>query len=119
MWALLTEWLAVRGEEGVPNVFCVVRKGENLDVSTPLTGNSIYQILRRCGTAAGVADFSPHEMRRTFATRMFEDGAAINIVRQAMGHRSVVTTPRYAKRSEKEVRRFAAKVKIQFLDYRV
>ena len=47
VWTLFTEWLAVRGEDGAPNVFCVVRKGENLDVRMPLTGNSIYQILRR------------------------------------------------------------------------
>ncbi|MBS5492923.1 MAG: site-specific integrase [Sutterella wadsworthensis] len=33
----------------------------------------------------GVDAFSPHDLRRTFATRLLEYGTDINIVRQAIG----------------------------------
>ena len=54
--------------------------------------------------------FTPHDLRRTFATRLLESGADINTVRQAMGHSSVVTTRRYDKRDEHLVEEATRKV---------
>lgn len=112
VWKLLDRWLSLRGREGCPNLICGIRKGDKLNSAKPLTGNSIYMILRRRGVAAGISKFAPHDMRRTFATRMFEQGADINIVRKALGHSSITTTERYDKRDEEEVRRYAALIQV-------
>lgn len=42
----------------------------------------------------------PHDFRRTFATRLFEQGLDIREVQALMGHASPETTARYDKRSE-------------------
>lgn len=112
VWSLIRRWRIIRGEGGCSNLFCAIRKGDHLITAKPISGNSVYQILRRRGTAAGVRNFTPHDMRRTFATRMFESGADINIVRKALGHSSILTTQRYDKRGEEQVRNFATLIKV-------
>lgn len=42
----------------------------------------------------------PHDFRRTFATRLLEQGYDLREVQRLMGHESVSTTERYDKRSE-------------------
>ena len=42
----------------------------------------------------------PHDFRRTFATRLLEQGYDLREVQVLMGHESVATTERYDKRSE-------------------
>ena len=43
---------------------------------------------------AGITDISTHNMRKTFATRLFSRGAAITDVQHLLGHASVKTTER-------------------------
>ena len=61
---------------------------------------------------SGVEDFSPHDLRRTFATRLLGAGTDINLVRKAMGHASVLTTQRYDKREDEEVEEATRKILI-------
>ena len=107
-WDLLHRWVALRGTDGCRELICA----GNIDPFTPVTGNSIYQMLRTLALRADVGTFKPHDLRRTFATRMFEVGADINIVRQAMGHTSIATTQRYDKRDQTAVKRFASHLEI-------
>ena len=107
-WELIRQWIALRGTDGFRELICSVRKGGHIDANTPVTGNSIYQMLRSLALECDVGLFKPHDLNRTFATRMFEAGADINIVRKAMGHSSVETTQRYDKQEEWEVERYAS-----------
>ena len=51
-----------------------------------------------------LSPLSPYcHLRRTFATRLLEHGTDINIVHQAMGHASVLTTQKYDKRDQSVV----------------
>ena len=102
-WEKLRAWLVVRGSEGCSALFVAVKKGNNVQVNWPMTANAIYQILRIRAKKTGVDAFSPHDLRRTFATRLLERGTDINIVRQAMGHASVLTTQKYDKRDQSVV----------------
>jgi len=43
---------------------------------------------------AGVTNVSPHNLRKTFATRLLSRGAAITDVQHLLGHASVKTTER-------------------------
>ena len=102
-WEKLQTWLSVRGTEGCASLFVAVKKTNNIQVNWPLTADAIYQILRIRARETGVDAFSPHDLRRTFATRLLERGTDINTVRQAMGHASVLTTQKYDKRDQSVV----------------
>lgn len=102
-WERLADWLAIRGTEGCDNVFVAVKKGDNIQPFWPISASAIYQLLRARAIESRISAFTPHDLRRTFATRLLDAGADINTVRQAMGHASIITTQRYDKRDEHRV----------------
>ena len=110
VWCRLEDWLKVRGEEGCENVFVAIKKGDNIQPYWAITASAIYQLLKSRAGDSQVSAFTPHDLRRTFATRLLESGADINTVRQAMGHASVITTQRYDKRAEVIVEEATRKV---------
>jgi len=98
-YAALADWLAVRGNGAGP-LFWHVGKGGRL-VNRRLTTQAIYTILADRAQAANVADFSPHDLRRTFAGDLLDAGADIAVVQRLMGHASVNTTAGYDRRGER------------------
>lgn len=56
---------------------------------------AIFKMIEKRAKAAGIEKFTPHGLRRTFATRTLDVGADISIVKEAMGHSSINTTQRY------------------------
>lgn len=72
-----------------------------------MTDQAIYHILGTRRLEAGVASFAPHDLRRSFATMMFENGEDIVTVKDAMGHASVVTTQQYDKRPHDRLKKAA------------
>ena len=109
-WERLADWLAIRGTEGCDNVFVAVKKGDNIQPFWPISASAIYQLLRARAIESRISAFTPHDLRRTFATRLLDAGADINTVRQAMGHSSVITTQRYDQRGERTVEEATRKV---------
>jgi integrase len=99
----LDDWLEIRGLEPGP-LFYPVNKSGHL---TPrrMTNQAVYNVLLKRGKQAGVAGFSPHDLRRTFISDLLDAGADISTVAKLAGHASVTTTARYDRRPE------AAKVK--------
>ncbi|WP_324019903.1 tyrosine-type recombinase/integrase [Pantoea sp. JZ29] len=69
--------------------------------SQPLTTTGLTGILEQLQHDAGIAWFTPHDMRRTFITRLLEQGVDINTVRQLAGHSDISTTTRYDCRDER------------------
>ena len=107
VWEYLSKWLTLRentSSVGILNVFCAIYKGGHLDTSRPLTESAVYSMLRNLADEAGIAAFTPHDLRRTFATRLFENGNDANVVRENMGHASILTTQRYDKRDKDKAR---------------
>jgi len=45
---------------------------------------------------AGVQDFTWHDLRHTFASRLVMSGEGLRMVQEVLGHRSITTTCRYA-----------------------
>ena len=52
---------------------------------------------KRIKTAAGLDDIRPHDLRRTLGSYMAINGASLNIVGAALGHRQASTTQVYAR----------------------
>ncbi len=57
---------------------------------------------------AGIPRITFHDLRHTFATRLVELGYDIAIIRSLLGHRSIVTTQRYAHPQERTKRKALA-----------
>ena len=70
-----------------------------------LSSHSIYEIIRHRAEQAGIEACRPHDLRRTFVTKLLEAGVDINTTRQLVGHTDIQTTARYDLRDEKSQKR--------------
>ena len=104
--------MAVRGREPGP-LFCRISKGGNIAVCG-MTPGAVLLILRKRATQAGVADFSPHDVRRSFISELLDAGADIATVQQLAGHSNVQTTARYDRRGEVGKRKAAELLHVPF-----
>jgi integrase/recombinase XerD len=69
----LSDWISLRGSE-VGALFCPVNKGDRIAFRR-LTDQAVLGIVRKRGEEAGVARFSPHDLRRTFVSDLLDAGA--------------------------------------------
>ena len=111
-WNALENWIAIRGTEGCPFVFTAIHRSNKIRVDHSLSTMAVWQIICKRGSALGLNHFTPHDLRRTFATRMLDLGADLDTIREAMGHNSVQTTQRYVKNAEQRVRRYASRMSV-------
>jgi integrase len=52
---------------------------------------------------AGITDFRWHDLRHTFATWLRQEGAPLEVVQRALGHKHITTTMRYAHVADREL----------------
>jgi len=95
---IIYTWLDERGLAPGP-LFLRARKGNRL-VNEPISGQTIYDIIIRRYKEAGLKRLTPHDLRRTFATKLLENGEDVFLVQDLMGHSSVETTKNYDRRAE-------------------
>ena len=70
----------------------------------PITAQSIYKALSKRCLEAGIEEASPHDLRRTFATNMLNEGIDTITLQRMMGHASLETTKKYDMQGEDAMR---------------
>ncbi len=109
----LEDWLGVRGGSDGP-LFVPVRKGGNIHLCHRMTSQAVYGLLQKRGEQAGVARFSPHDLRRTFVGDLLDAGADVSLVQKLAGHSQVTTTQRYDRRPEEAKRKAAGLLHVPY-----
>lgn len=109
----LADWVHVRGDDPGP-LFWQIRRGGHVVPGAGLTAQGVYRIIDARREAAGVAPFSPHDARRTFAGDLLDAGADLVTVQKLMGHASPQTTAGYDRRDERAKRRAAGLIHLPY-----
>jgi site-specific recombinase XerD len=65
-----------------------------------LNRKGVDKVLQSIAKQAKVKDVTPHDLRRSFATDLLDNGADLLMVQQLMGHSDVKTTAIYDRRGE-------------------
>ena len=98
-------WLRVRAvlEPTCSRLFVRVGKHGQLTRDEPMDHTILYRLCEEVSRSSGVAAFAPHDLRRTFATRLFEAGHSDSVVQKLMRHASADTTRRYDRRTRETI----------------
>lgn len=100
-WAgeAIRRWLALRVGLGLTTdrLFVQGQGGGPFVADAPMKVKDVWYLVTETGQRAGITHFTPHDLRRTFATRMLEI-VDLSQTQKLMGHSDVSTTIRYDKR---------------------
>ncbi len=77
---MLAAWLAIRSIYARPNIDAVFVAVGGDTPGRALTPSGLRSIFRKLGKTAGIGPFSPHDLRRSFATLSHQLGAPTRIV---------------------------------------
>lgn len=103
-WSRLNLWIEqIRSRIDGP-LFSRIRRHDDV-TDQRMTDQAIYHILHQRRLEAGIEPFSPHDLRRTFASAMLDNGEDIVTVKDAMGHANINTTQRYDRRGDERLKR--------------
>ena len=96
-------------------LFVRARRGGVLDRSAEaLTGQAVYHVLQTRAAEAGVAAFSPHDLRRSYVGDLLDEGADLSVAQQLAGHASPTTTAGYDRRGERAKEQAASRLDVPY-----
>ena len=111
--AAFEEWIAIRGREPGFLVAAISPQGRPRP-GRAMSTETVYARLQVLADRANVPRFSPHDLRRTYATDAIAHGEDLVTVKRLMGHESIETTARYDRRGEAALREAAVKRYLPF-----
>lgn len=112
--AAVADWVAVRGPEPGPLLLPVLKSGRTAD-DRRLSAAGVYQALRVRAGRAGVREFTPHDLRRSYVGDLLDAGEDVSTVSGLTGHDSVDTTARYDRRGDRAKQRAAEAIHVPYI----
>lgn len=106
-------WLAYRGA-WAGALFAPVSKSDRV-LQHQLTPQAVREICKRRAVEAGIENFTPHDLRRTFIGDLLDGGADIGAVKGLAGHARADTTLNYDRRPEEVKKQAAALLRVPYL----
>lgn len=100
-------WLMLRGHDA-GYLFNPVNKSNRINLTRDITTESVYLLVRHTAKHVGLGNVSPHDLRRTYITRLLEQNIDLNTVRLMAGHEDISTTVVYDKRDNKVMQQAAS-----------
>jgi integrase len=95
----LSEWLKIRGSEWKDNhIFLSIYQTDEL-FPRAISKTSVWEMLKTRGKKAGMRNFTPHDLRRTFISNMIPLTDLVT-VSQIVGHGRPEVTAGYDRRNE-------------------
>lgn len=79
----MARWLSARADHARPKIETFFISLGGTKAGSPLTRAGLQSLFRHLGRKAGLEAFSPHDLRRTFATLALREGASTRIVQAA------------------------------------
>ena len=95
-------------------VFGRIDNKQCLHLDIPLDPSSVTRIIEKLVVETENLEgrLTPHDLRRTFATRLISKNVDIVEVQKLMGHASVATTGNYVRKDEENLRKAAEKAEL-------
>lgn len=109
----LMAWNMARGNRKGPLFLRVYPSG--LIRYHRLTTQAVYNAVIKRAEEAGIEHFSPHSLRRSFCSRLLDDGLDISTVSKLAGHVSIATTQIYDRRGETSARAGAQLMSVPYI----
>jgi integrase/recombinase XerD len=81
------EWVKVKP---LPLQYVLFNRG-----GKPLNTRQAFRIIRDIGIKAGIKNLYPHLLRHTFAVNLRRKGGDTMLLKEALGHSSIITTQIY------------------------
>lgn len=103
----------VRGAAPGPLFYGVVKGGAL--APRRLAGQAMAVICASRALEAEVPPFTPHDLRRSFISGLFDAGASPAVVQRLAGHEDLATTTRYDRRGEEARRRAVELIDIPYV----
>lgn len=109
----LAQWLAMRGDDNGP-LFCAVNKGGRIG-ARGIADQSVRLALMKRAREAGVSAFTPHDLRRSFVSKLLDAGVDLAAVKGLAGHADISTTARYDRRGERAKKSASTLLHVPFI----
>jgi site-specific recombinase XerD len=98
----LYDWLRqywARERPALPHLFASRKTGK-----LPIASTVRKALLRAAKEAWINKPVRPHVLRHSFATHLLDEGIDVHVVRELLGHQSILSTARYARVTQKRIR---------------
>ena len=97
------EWFELRGNND-GHCFYLVNKYDKVR-EKELTPYRVYRITQDWVAKINMKKWTPHDLRRTYASNLLDMGVDINTVKNMMGHASITTTQIYDRRGNESMKK--------------